>query len=114
MSVAVEVDGQAALLASLEAAPRALADLDGALEDAGDDVLGHVKAPRDTGALDASLTSAAGVVSASARHAPFVHYGTRHLRGRPFLTDALAAREAAIVARFTDHLDDVVDTIRGT
>jgi len=55
------------------------------------------RAPRDTGNLANSIatnlviegTEIVAIVSANTRYAYFVHEGTRYLRKRPFLKDAL-------------------------
>lgn len=111
--LSVDADGTTELASTLGAAAAALVDLEGVDDAAGDLVLGAARVPRDRGTLAASLTSVGGVLSASARHAPFVHWGTKHLRARPFLLDALAAREEAVANLYADHVEDALDTIKG-
>jgi len=54
-------------------------------------------APVRTGTLRRSVTSRVGEsgnvvrVGTNLRYAPFVHFGTRYMRARPFLEDALEA-----------------------
>ena len=69
-------------------------------------------APRRTGRLASSHRAAAGEVVVTARYAPYVHWGTRYMRGRPWLTDT-AQRSTSWVDAYENDLDTLVDQIEG-
>lgn len=60
------------------------------------------RAPVRTGTLRRSITSRVNEsgnvarVGSNLRYAPFVHFGTRYMRARPFLQDALEASREEI------------------
>lgn len=112
--LSVDTDGATRLVSTLGAAATALADLEPVTETAGDLVLGAARVPRDKGTLGASLGSVGGVVTATARHARFVHWGTRRMRARPFLTTAADAQADAIADLYTDHAAAALNLIEGT
>ena len=67
-------------------------------------------APRRTGTLARSISvTKDGVVVVDAAHAIFVHAGTRHMPGRPFLTRAINEAEAIRIA--DQYLADVLGPI---
>lgn len=69
-------------------------------------------APRRTGALARSIRVTDTGVTVDAAHAVYVHWGTRYMPGRPFLTRSINDPEAA---RLTEsHLADVLGPIEGT
>ena len=69
-------------------------------------------APRRTGALARSVSVTKDGVVVDAAHAIFVHAGTRHMPGRPFLTRAINEAEAI---RIADHyLADVLGPIESS
>lgn len=117
LTVTDNLDG---LAAGLRSSGEALADLDSPNRRAADVVLGGVNAPTRTKALaatvDAEVTSLGfTLIAGSPRvdYAGFVHRGTRHMRARPFLTDALTAREEAVVDIYADHADQALGLIPG-
>lgn len=69
-------------------------------------------APRQTGRLASSHRAQAGEVVVTADYAPFVHWGTRHMAGRPWLTTT-AERSTSWVDAYATELDDIVDNIKG-
>lgn len=96
------------IAASIEAAGDRLDDLTPAAEAAADEVLPVVvaDAPRLTGRLAASLRSvvvASGFsIESDERYAPIVH------ARRPWIADAIAAREQQITARVEQYVDAVL------
>lgn len=76
------------------------------------------RVPKRSGALKASLRVTGGRSSAFIRagfarvyYARFVHDGTRYLKARPFLEDAVEDRRVAaeVVARLEQGLDDLIE-----
>ena len=66
-------------------------------------------APRRSGGLRQSIrTAGRGQVRASARYAPFVHYGTRRQRPQPFFWDAYNRRRRDITEAYVDEIDGLV------
>ena len=111
MDVGATVGGTEAL-PRLRAAGVALADLTVPDEQAAADVLGVVKAPRRTGTLAATVAAeATGVGFALTAGGPAAPYGPIVHARDPFLTRALAAREQAVVDRYTDHAASIIDDI---
>ena len=66
-------------------------------------------APRRTGTLARSISVTKDGVVVDAAHAIFVHAGTRHMPGRPFLTRAIDEAEAIRIA--DQYLADVLGPI---
>jgi HK97 gp10 family phage protein len=65
------------------------------------------RSPVDTGRMRTSInvvreTPTEGEVAAGVNYAIFVHEGTRHMRGRPFMRDAVTSLEAGIKRFFTE------------
>ena len=67
-------------------------------------------APRRTGTLARSISVTPAGVVVDAAHAIFVHAGTRHMPGRPFLTRAI--NEAGRIA--DQYLADVLGPIESS
>lgn len=72
------------------------------------------RAPMRTGLLSRSIEPAhngahAGV-EATAKHAPFVHWGTRYVKARPFITDT--ATPGAWLDRYAAYIDNTLGEIQ--
>lgn len=76
------------LLAGLDKAADELADTDAVDAAAAQVILAAARPPRRTGALAASGTTFGPVVAWTAPHAPYVEFGTRHMRAQPFAAPA--------------------------
>lgn len=80
-----------------------------------------INAPVRTGFLRRShflpgavvLTNLRGTIEPTATYAIYVHQGTRFMRGRPFLLQAVKAKEPTIDAEFTGAVQRVLDKIGG-
>lgn len=75
-----------------------------------------INAPRRTGFLKAShqhrmLSNLSGYVQPTADYAIFVHEGTRFMRSRPFLRQAVAEKEQEIDRLFLIAVQDTLDDI---
>lgn len=75
-----------------------------------------INAPRRTGFLKAShqqrmLSNLSGYVQPTANYASFVHDGTRFMRARPFLRQAVAEKENDIDRLFATAVQDTLDEI---
>lgn len=75
-----------------------------------------LNAPRRTGFLKAShehrmLSSLSGYIQPTADYAIFVHEGTRFMRSRPFLRQAVAEKENETDKIFLDAVQDTLDEI---
>lgn len=75
-----------------------------------------INAPRRTGFLKAShqhkmLSNLSGYVQPTADYAIFVHEGTRFMRSRPFLRQAVAEKEQEIDRLFLSAVQDTLDEI---
>jgi len=75
-----------------------------------------INAPRRTGFLKAShqhrmLSNLSGYVQPTADYAIFVHEGTRFMRARPFLRQAVAEKEQDIDKLFAGAVQDTLDEI---
>lgn len=75
-----------------------------------------INAPRRTGFLKAShqhrmLSNLSGYVQPTADYAIFVHEGTRFMRSRPFLRQAVAEKENETDKIFLDAVQDTLDEI---
>lgn len=78
---------------------------------------GGAKAPRRTGTLAMSVhampqggTAAAGT---TVRYAPYVHWGTRYMRARPFLTDAARQTQPVWESIYAADADRALGTVKG-
>ena len=75
-----------------------------------------INAPRRTGFLKAShvhrmLSNFSGYVQPTANYAMFVHDGTRFMRARPFLRQAVAEKEQEVDRIFAKAVQDTLDEI---
>lgn len=111
----VDVDGEDELLARLVHARAGILDLTDANRDAVRLVSSGADptAPRKTGALAAGTITTAGpsgwgLTNATAYAVP-VHWGTRHMRARPWLLDAAKAAEGQWMGQLTDHVQRLLD-----
>lgn len=119
----LRVDGARRLRSTLKAAGGDLDDLKAAHLDAAQVVVAAVLAPRRTGRLAGTIragaTRRAAVVRAGTARVPYagpIHWGwgRRHIRSNPFLTSAAQRTEAVWVGKYSDQLDTILTTIRGT
>lgn len=118
----VEVVGRERLAATLAAAARDLDDLAGAGRDAAARIVPRARggAPRLTGALAGSVradvTRVEVALSSTLTYARPVHFGSprRNVPARPFLTDAILAREAAVVDIYGRAVDRSLSKIKGS
>lgn len=116
---AVTVEGADRLAATLSVAAADLGNLDHAAAATSRVVAtaGRYNAPRRTGVLAASVRAmpegGTGAVGTSVRYAPFVHYGTRYMRARPFLTNATRQTEPVWVGLYTADADRALARVRG-
>ncbi len=73
--------------------------------------------PVATGRLRASHTtrfsSLRGELEPTAHYAFFVHDGTKYMRGRPFLLNAVQTNEQIVNSNFEKSVQDTLDTIGG-
>ena len=71
-----------------------------------------IKAPVDTGRLRSSIQTdirtLTGTIRPTVDYASFVHEGTRHMTGRPFLKDALTEGEKQIHEIFIKAVHDAL------
>lgn len=74
-----------------------------------------VRTPVDTGFLRAShrttFAPLQATIEPTADYAIYVHQGTRYMRGRPFLFNAVRYTEGSIERFFVDAVQDVLDDI---
>lgn len=75
----------------------------------------RINTPVDTGRLRAStrekVTLTQGIVSTNVNYDIFVHEGTRYMKGRPFLRNALESNEPFIQQAFKKAVDDTLNGI---
>jgi phage gpG-like protein len=114
----LRVDGAEELSASLARAARDLDDLSVPADKGAGRVAERARAtaPRLTGELAGSIAVAGGgIVKATARHAPFVHWGvpSRNIPARPFLTLALQSEAERVVQEYETHVQDILDRVEG-
>lgn len=69
-------------------------------------------APRRTGTLARSIHVTTTGVAVDAAHAVFVHWGTRHMAARPFVTRSVDEAEAARITE--QHIAETLGPIEGT
>lgn len=119
-ALTVATDDLAGFAAGLRASGEALADLAGPNREAAALALAGVRPPRATGRLaatvDAEVTPAGVTLTAGSNtvdYAGFVHNGTRYMRGRPFLADAIDARDTALFDLYANHADVCLGLIPG-
>lgn len=108
------IDGAAELERSLGRAATALEQIDqSAGADAADAMARSAaqRAPRATGRLANSHRAQANQVAVTAPYAGYVHYGTRYMHGRPWLTDTADRGDWAQAYR--DELDTITNQIKG-
>lgn len=109
--VDLDLIGAERLSGSLGAAGDRLTDLTQVNRAAGQEVLDTAEIPKDTGYLASTANVVATIegftLTASAPYAAKVH------ARNPFFTDALDAKQAAVVDRVTDHAESVLATIQG-
>lgn len=75
----------------------------------------RVNTPVDTGRLRSSHTETfgrmRGIIEPKAEYAEFVHDGTRFMRGRPFLADAVESEESQVQEFFKQAVENVFKRI---
>lgn len=75
----------------------------------------RINTPVDTGRLRAStreqVTPIKGIVATHVNYDIFVHEGTRYMRGRPFLRNALESNQPFIQQAFKKATQDTLDSI---
>jgi HK97 gp10 family phage protein len=114
-----EVEGAAALEASLGRVANDLDNMPGAGAKAGQAVKQRAasNAPVRTGALARSIYAEAGpaevVVGARERYAAFQEYGTVTTPASPYLRPALEASTNQIVEAYADEIENKLETVRG-
>jgi len=113
------VQGGDALAASLKRAADELRDLSDAHQRAGNALqqAAQTRAPRRTGRLargiHAAVTSTGVTVGADVAYAWPIHSGVPgRIVAHPFLTDALAAEQTAVLDVYTDAVTDAVGIVR--
>lgn len=78
---------------------------------------GAMKAPRRTGRLAMSVRAApdggTAIAQTSLVYAPYVHWGTRHMRARPFLTDAARQTQPVVLRLYTADADRALGVVKG-
>lgn len=74
-----------------------------------------LRTPVDTGRLRAShftrFSSLYGEVGPTAFYAIYVHEGTRYMRGRPFLKNAVSSQEQRVQKLFVESVQKTLDEI---
>lgn len=74
-----------------------------------------LRTPVDTGRLRSShqstFTPLKGVLEPTAEYAIYVHQGTRYMKGRPFLLEAVQGNEVKVQQNFKDAVQNVLDQI---
>lgn len=74
-----------------------------------------IRTPVDTGRLRSShqstFTPLKGVLEPRAEYAIYVHQGTRYMKGRPFLLQAVQSNEVKVQQNFRDAVQNVLDQI---
>lgn len=78
---------------------------------------GAMRAPRRTGRLAMSVRAApnggTAVAQTSLVYAPYVHWGTRYMRARPFLTDAARQTQPVWQALYAADADRALGIVKG-
>lgn len=74
-----------------------------------------INSPVDTGRLRSShqsrFSSLRGELEPTAEYAIYVHEGTRYMRARPFLLQAVESNDEKVQRYFTDAVDNVLEAI---
>lgn len=120
----VHVEGLTELRRTLREAGIDVSQLKDANRAAANVVVGpaRIAAPKLTGRLAASVrvgaTQKAGIVRAGRASIPYagaIHWGwpARGIAAQPFLSDTARATEPEWLREYTEHVDDVLDQIRG-
>lgn len=117
----LRVEGAPELARGLDRVASDIGDLSSPGREATDRVADRATAtaPRDTGALAASIRTVVypdvAAVEVGEPYAPFVHWGvpSRNIAARPFLTLALAAEESATMDAYTDYVQSLLDRVEG-
>lgn len=77
----------------------------------------QMNTPVDTGRLRASHESLfgplRGEVHTNTNYGLFVHDGTKYMKGRPFMLDAVTSENNAVQKNFTEAVDKVLAKIAG-
>lgn len=111
MTVGVGLEGDQGLVARLAHARAGILDLSDANRDIAQAVDRAATPPRATGALAASavvtVTADSWGITYRAPYAVPVHWGTRYMRARPWLTDA--AQDTDQLGMLADHLQQLLD-----
>lgn len=72
----------------------------------------RIKSPVKTGLMRASIRTKEyelkGEVGVGVKYAIYVHEGTRYMKGRPFLADAVRSMELAIQRFFKEAITNVI------
>lgn len=118
-AVDVQVDGANRLASTLRSASRRLADVSSPARSAAQ-VIGaaaRARTPVRTGLLRASITvrseTDGASVGTSVRYAPYVNFGTRYVRARPFLTDAAERGAPLALAAYERTTNRALAQVRG-
>lgn len=121
----IRVEGGRELRASLKRAGRDLNDLKDAHKEAADLVTSaskpgtpHGKTGKLAGSLRGAGTASAAIIRAGGarvRYAGVQHFGwpARHIRPRPWITEAAQRTEPTWTHLYEDAVEDVLATIRG-
>lgn len=116
-SAGVEYDGAAELSRSLGRLADDLEHMEATHRKAGDDVLGRVNPPRDSGELEDSAvveaTDSETVIGYTAVYAGKIHDGwpERNINPQPWLANE--PNEAQVTDLFADDIGDMVGRVRG-
>lgn len=121
MAVEVRIDGSSRLVATLAAAARRLSDFTKPGTAAARTAAARAQAiaPKRTGQLAGSIrasgTKRVGIITASARHARPVHWGSpaRGIPARPFLSIAAQGSEGSWIRQYEAHVDDALSEVKG-
>jgi phage gpG-like protein len=125
-AVRVEIEGLAALTASLAALKGDLADIAPAEAARTIGAAAQARAPKRSGRLASSMSSTAGngvvKVSFGAPHAGAHNFGTgprsglrgpHNIRASRFLTGTVSDKESAWIKAYTDDIQDQLDEVKG-
>lgn len=119
MSTSVEVEGAAALQASLAVAARKVEDMEAVNAEVAGIVASAVRAPRRTGRLAGSVqpsaTKTEAAVGSDLVYAPVIHNGwpAHHIAANPFIADAFAATQTATEDAYGKWAQGVLDDVKG-
>ena len=119
MTTTFRVEGDTTLRATLKVAAHRIEDMTdpGRATGAFLATRGRADAPRRTGYLAASHradpSATAVEVVAAAPYAGYVHYGTRHMRARPWLTTGAHNTEGTWIRNYETRIETVLAGVRG-